>query len=41
MEQEVKETYVTPTVDIVAVKSEGIICASRGDEYTPTPWPSN
>lgn len=31
MEKEVKETYVTPTVLVVEVRSEGIVCASNGD----------
>ena len=31
MELEDKETYVAPTVQVVAVQSEGIVCASNGN----------
>lgn len=37
MEPVEKEIYEAPTVGIVEVKTEGIICASK-DQYSPTAW---
>ena len=31
------EPYEAPAIQVVEVKSEGVICASK-DEYTPISW---
>ena len=38
MEKKNKEPYETPVIEVQEVKSEGIICASKGEEYTPKNW---
>lgn len=37
METNIKETYEAPTMMVVAVKTEGMICASK-DQYEPIPF---
>jgi len=37
MEQKDKKKYEAPTMQVVKLRIEGIICASK-QKYTPTSW---
>ena len=39
MEQQRKEPYESPTVEIVELKMDGCILQASKDPYAPTPWP--